>query len=205
MGRTIWYELHSPEITWERRQELRAAEAIMNLRCTWTCENFGFHFLDEAERADYRTNHRGDPVPRAWGFTKVAGDELNAMQIVATLQWVTTRFDDVLFRVHDEGDLVRCGYVSITRGQLTPDEGRIARQREYLLEKNLDEYVPKLDASLNDAKTGRFFSDVFAWDYRDRKEIVALGLSDEELRSLTVSDAVKRLRIPWFDTNSGAA
>jgi len=206
MGRTIWYELHpSREPDWETRKEIRAAEAIMNLRCTWTCEELSLRHLDGAERKEYVCDHRGDPAPTLWGITKTAGDELNTMLVVEFLVWLSNRFEDMTIRLHDEGGLVRCGYLFLRQGHFLPDEERIERQRQYLVDHDLGDYVAELDAAREDARAGRFFDLAPAWDYRDRKEIVVLGLSDDELRSLTVSDLAKRLRIPWFDTCAKAA
>ena len=45
---------------------------------------------------------------------------------------------------------------------------------------------------------------IHALKYRDRQEIASLGLSDAELRSLTVSDVVSRLPVPWVFTGGRA-
>jgi hypothetical protein len=201
MGRTIWYELHSPrELTWNEWKEIRAASAIMNLRCTWTCEELSFRFIDGGERKEFARDHHGDPGPNYWGLTKTAGDELNTMLVVQFLVWLSKRFEKMTIRLHDEGGLVRCGYLFLRRGEFLPDEERIERQRQYLVSCSLGNYVTELDAAHQDAKEGRFFDFAPAWEYRDRRELVALGISDEELLSLTVSDLAKRLPIPWFDT-----
>lgn len=177
----------------------------MNLRCTWTCEEISLCFLDGGERKEYARDHRGDPAPVLWGLTKTAGDELNTMLIVQFLVWLSKRFEDMTIRLHDEGDLIRCGYLFLKQGEFLPDEERIERQSKYLVDHDLVDYITEFDAAREDVRAGRFFDLAPAWEYRNRKEIVALGISDAEMKSLNVSDLAKRLPTPWFDTNRGTA
>ncbi|MFI5298337.1 MAG: hypothetical protein ACHREM_09585 [Polyangiales bacterium] len=201
MGRTIHYELlASRTLRWDEWKEIRAAQAVMNHRCTWTCEELTLEQLEDGRRDEYKQDHHGDAPPIAWGFTKVAGDEWNAALVIAFAVWLSTRFRDMTVRLHEEGDLLRAGYFLIRGGSFVTDLARIDRQREYLKKHELKEYIAALDAAVDDAREGRIFTNVSIDEYRDRPEIVALGLSAADLRSLTVADVVKRLPIPWFDT-----
>lgn len=206
MGRTIWYELHLPrQLEWAEWKEIRAAEAVMNHRCTWTCEELSLEPPHANDSVMKRSGDRGLDLV-ATGFTKVGGNEWNAALVVAFAMWLSRRFREGLVRVSDEGDYLVGPARFLREGEFTLelDLERIDRHRDFLVEMGGDEYLAELEVQVAAAKSGSVFNPISVFDYRKDSEIVALGLSEEELRSLTVSDVARRLPIPWFDTSAKA-
>lgn len=199
MGRTLWYELHlSRPLSWAEEKEIRAAVAVMNHRCTWTCEELNLRALESERRDEYVRENPGHAPPVLWGMTKVCNDEWNALLIVRFLIWLAGRFEGARIRLHDEGSLVRCSYVTIWNGVLTPDLDAIERQRRWLEENGRAEWATKLVERQRTAPVAGILNDGPAAEFSDRREVLALGISDATMRLFRMSDLAQRLSIPWF-------
>ncbi len=83
-------------------------------------EGFALYFTDE-------NRHR-----KIHGFTKVGGNELNAMVVVLGLAAISLAVENTSISVHDEGEFLKCPIV-IEEGMARPDDRKIDKDISWLL------------------------------------------------------------------------
>jgi len=204
MGRTLCYEIFSDQpIPRKTKMGICLAQDMLNHHFTWTCEQLSLELFDEPispgqrEEFIYFSDSK-DPRPRiGTGFTKVGCDEWNACLVAAFLRWVSIQLPETTIALRDEGDYVLGGYVLFRQGKLELDRTRIARHREFLLKERPAQMLKAYDRRIKQAGGSVSFNSYLALDYADRREIVALRLSNEELSRLTLEEVAERSVFPW--------
>ncbi len=197
MGRTLHYEVRSEKpVDWNSWREIRAVEALMNLRFTWTCEELSLGNPYREETVVRKTPT--EPPVQHQGFTKVRDDEWNAELVFQFCWWLSRRLPDATIKLSDEGDYVLLGRVLFRGGRLETDDDAMARQIKHL-EKHglLAKYLPRIEEARVKAKRGIFFASVPASDYAERPEIKALNIPTDELATLTLHELSARFAFPW--------
>jgi len=204
MGRALCYEILSDQpIPRKTKMGIRLAQSMLNHHLAWTCEPLSLELFDEPISPGQREefvyfSDTEDPRPRiGTGFNKVGRDEWNACLVVAFLRWVSTRLPEATVALRDEGDYVLGCFVLFRQGKLELDRTRIARHREFLLRERPAQMVKVYDRWIEQASEGVSFNSFMARDYADRREIAALGLSNEELSRLTLAEVAERIVFPW--------
>ncbi|MFI5298335.1 MAG: hypothetical protein ACHREM_09575 [Polyangiales bacterium] len=196
MRTTIHYAVYSErELRQDEWKEICAAQAVVNHRCTWTSGDLSLERLDPRGREASSLTLVGKAKAVAWGQTKVDEDEWNTVLVIAFLDWLTTRYPHMTVQIRFDGPF-GLGTARLLGGRDVQPERRPTD--------NVECPSSRPRAIGEHADDERIFALISIDNYRDRREVVALGLSDAELRSLTVVDVVKRLPIPWFDTNASA-
>jgi len=205
MGRTLTYEIFlNQPLPRDTRREILLAQDMLNQHFTWTCEELSLEIFDEprAPEQDDDFVYFADPKdtrPRiATGFTKVAGDEWSACVVTRFCRWLSHRLPDATVALRDEGDYILPEFIVFRRGDVELNEERIKRQRKYLVEMGLLDCLTLLDEAVRSAREKAiFFNSVSAWEYVDRGEIRALGLTDQQFTKATLEDVAQRLTWPW--------
>lgn len=200
MGRTIHYEIHGTTIPWEVWRVIRAAQAILNWRLTWTSEELSLEPLGSGRRAEWSKSHSVplEDAPVAAGFSKVCGDEWNALIVTKFATWVSRRLPEATVRLHDEGDYVLASYVEIRNGVLSVNLDAIETWRVHLRKYELTSTLDHVESAISLATRGVYFAPVPAKEYGDRVEIRSLGLTDKELGELYLDEVFERVsRSGW--------
>jgi len=76
--------------------------------------------------------HGDNPQYGFYGFTKVGGNELNALQVVLALTAASRVVKNALIHINDEGEFLKCPIV-IENNKAVPDKTRIAQDIYWLL------------------------------------------------------------------------
>ena len=205
MGRTLCYEVFSDRpLPYEKRKEILLAEDMLNHHFTWTCEELSLEIFLEPIAPGQRDefvyfSDSKDPRSRiATGFTKVRDDEWNACVVASFCRWLSQRLPEATVALRDEGDYILAGFVVFRDGRLELDRPRITRQRKYLQDNDLHEFIAQFDEAVEQADAkGIFFNSFSARDYADRREIRALELTEKQLAKATLQDVAERLTWPW--------
>lgn len=132
------------------------------------------------------------------GFTKVGDDEWNAFLIVRFLEWVSRLAPEVDVRVSDEGEFILAGALICRAGTWSLDMKRIREARRYWRKHGLTASLDQSEGAVADSKRGRFFADVSAAPYLDRREFAGLrlGFREEELAAMTLADVARLVPFP---------
>ncbi len=201
MGRTLHYKVFDTDRHFRNAwKEIRIAQELLIYRFTWTCEWPSLEFLDEWERLrrqDDSVRRPRPPAPVAEGFTKVAGDDWNAVLITRFMTWISRRLPEAKVLLHDEGDYLIADYHALANGVAALDEDGLEHQRLYLAEHCLDEYLARQRDAVEQFKRGVIHQPVPAQDYADRPEIKALGLPADVLGKMTLDEVANRITFPW--------
>lgn len=198
MGRTLHYELRGDRpIPIDAWSEIEIAQRYMNDRFTWTCENLGLERHDDGDLPEEFRRHGDRLGLRAWGFTKVADDEWNALLVVRFLTWVSRRLPAFMVTLHDEGDYVLAGYVLLRKGMPKLDHVGIDGWRDYLDEHRMTETLARLDDAIGQAERGTFFARVPAEEYADRPEFHEIDIPKDAMARLTLDDVAEMIVFPW--------
>jgi hypothetical protein len=167
MGRTIWYELWFPrQLEWAEWKEIRAAEAVMNHRCTWTCEELGLDPPRTNESAMKRSPKDELDIVGS-GFTKVGGNEWNAALVVAFAMWLSRRFPEGRVRVADEGDYLVGSARILQDGKFMRelDLDRVTAHEEFLADMGGPEYMGEVAMNVAAAKAGAVFNNASSREF----------------------------------------
>lgn len=179
------------------RRRIQLAADMLTHHFTWTSESLIVDFT-EYPAVTYSTE-----PPDPWqallgeGCTKVGRDEWNALLITRFLRWVSTQIPTRTVRVLDEGDYIIGSFAVFRKGTGSLDSALIKRQCQRLRDNGRAELVAKIEEDVSRACRGEFFRAVPAIEYADRKEIVDLGLTSDDLARLTLDDVADRLTFPW--------
>lgn len=97
--------------------------------------------------------HRDKPEYGFYGFTKVGGNELNALQVTMGLIAASRTVKNAVITLHDEGKFLKC-HLIIRAGLAMPDADAISSQIGYLLSKALfdDGYAGYKESFVENAK-----------------------------------------------------
>lgn len=112
MGRTLNTRiLRSQPLPRETWKTIQTVANAINKRFTWTCGNLSPLNLDDEEPRHFafQSDTPSDHPVQACDFTKVAGDEWNALLVVRFMRWLSTLLPDSIVKVHDEGGYILAG------------------------------------------------------------------------------------------------
>lgn len=201
MGRCLTYQvfgnLEEGPIPYMVRQRIQLAADMLTYHFTWTSESLVIDFTEYPA-----VTYSAEP-PDPWqallgeGFTKVGGDEWNAVLIARYLRWVSTQIPTRTVRVIDEGEYVNASFAVFRNEAISLDAPLIKRQCQRLRDNGRSDLVPKIEEDVRKACRGESFRAIPAIDYADRKEIADLGLTSDELATLSLDDVADRLTFPW--------
>lgn len=168
----------------------------MNEQFTWTCENLG---IDPVGPSDtWLRAEANEPPAQAYGFTKVADDEWNALLVVRFARWLSTQLPDAIVKVNDEGDYILTGYLILEAGHARLDLARIESKKRYLKEQKMGYLVKTLETAVALGRDyGLFFGQFPAAIYADREEIAALEMPKKDLALLTIDNVADMMVFPW--------
>lgn len=178
---------------------IESVQNAMNERFTWTCEDLKLEPVSEERRrqGDHAPDLSTDAPVQAYGFTKVASDEWNAVLVIRFVKWLSALLPQAKIKITDEGDYIPCGDLIFEAGEERPDCVRIVRHCAYLNSQGLDDEVKSLaKAGQLALLKGLYYAEFPATDYADRKEFAALKLPDS-LAGLSLGDAAERMQFPW--------
>lgn len=197
MGRTLHYKVQADQpIPWEAWREIRAVQAVMNIRFTWRWEELALSPIESDERAKYGFGSL-HPTVQAWGFTKVCEDEWNAVLVTRFIRWVSRRLPRSLVNLVDEGKYVLLGDVTFTAGESCMRLDSIPKRRSFLKQRELTQDLARFDNAIVQAGRGVYFAKVPARDYADRDEIKKLALPQDQLDRMTLDEVADRIPFPW--------
>ena len=112
--------------------EIDRMQDAMNERFSWLCERLCLESVIETRRA--RADDDGSPpVPAvARGFTKVGGNDWEAVLVVHFLLWLSRRIPEAYVDVVDEGALLLANPMGLRAGVPRLNERSIGARREAL-------------------------------------------------------------------------
>jgi hypothetical protein len=209
MGRSLPYAIYDDLKNYRSAErEIRIATELLNYRFTWTCEK---PFLDRLNEREILRHERASksklwqPLPIAYGLTKVAGDEWNAVLLTRYVAWLSRRLPDAKVTIRDEGDYLTPGCQILRNGVPELDHERLAESRTYLEKHDMREYIELQREQIEAFGRGETHRSVAAKEYADRREIRALGLPEEALARMTLDEVADMIAFPWTTEGLGAA
>lgn len=209
MGRSLHYAVYDdPKNYREAEREIRIAQELLIYRFTWSCEWPSLSRCDESERSPRISEtvlKRTPDSPCAEGYTKVAGDEWNALLITRFATWLSRRLPTATITLRDEGDYLVPGYQILRAGAPELDLDRLAESRAYLTKHGMQDYLVLQAVQIEAFKRGETHSPVRADGYAERREIRALGLSPDVLARMTLDEVADAMTFPWTTEGLRAA
>lgn len=130
MGRTLHHKLEpkNGEFIDNELETIHQVSKKVANSTEWTCEAF---YIDpyKDDKILHRTR-KSKYIIR--GFTKVAGNEKNAMEVIAGLVVISLAVKNAIISVSDEGKYLKCP-IRIFKGKARPDKDRIDEDISYYM------------------------------------------------------------------------
>ncbi len=178
--------------------EIDRMQDAMNERFSWFCERLCLEPVIETRHA--RGDDDGSPpvAAVARGFTKVGGNDWEAVLVVHFLLWLSRRIPDAYVDVVDEGDLLLANPMGLRAGVPRLNERSIRARCDALRSAGNPQTFEDFEQLVAALKQGRILRAVPAVDYADLSEIKALGLDQETLARMTLEELAARMPFPWL-------